>query len=75
MLDNDDVAYHAFMLDWEIQVDGDPGPGIVNHCVVAYSANKWNLVPVSKHTITNPVFGLVSNAFKVFSLLSHDCSI
>ena len=75
MLDNDDVADHAFMFDWKIQVDGDPGSGIVNHCVVAHSANKWYLVPASKHPVTYPVRGLVSNAFKVFGLLAHDRSI
>ena len=71
MFDYDDIVNDIVELDWKIQVNCDSGTRVVDHSVIAHSANKWNLVPVSEHTITYPVLGSIPNAFKVFSLCAH----
>ena len=75
MSNHNDIVDPAFKFDRKVQVDGDPWAGVVYHRIVSHAANKWYLVPTPKHTITNPVGGLVSYAVKVFGLFAHDCSI
>ena len=61
MLDYDDVVSPISELDRQIKMDGYLWTvGFVDHCVIAHSANKWNLVPMAKHTVTDPVFRLVT---------------
>ena len=69
--DHYDAVSSIFKLNWQIQVYGNARASVVNHCVVAHAAHKWYFVPVTKHTIANPVLGLISNAVKIFSLLAH----
>ena len=61
MLDYDDVVSPISELDRQIKMDGYLWTvGFVDHCVIAHSTNKWNLVPMAKHTVADPVFWLVT---------------
>ena len=72
VLDNNDIVYFVLELDWKIQMDGYPRTFLfVNHCVVAYTADERNLVPVPKYSITYKVFGSVANLLKVIGLIAH----
>ena len=61
MLDDDDVMGLVSELDGQVEMDGYLWTqGFADHCVVAHSANKGNLVPMTKHTVAKMVFGLVA---------------
>ena len=74
MFDNYDILYNTFVFNGQIQVYADPGSfrrtdqGIIAHC-----ACKGNAIPMTEHPIAYVVLGLVSCAFKVFSLVAHYC--
>jgi hypothetical protein len=61
VLDDDDVMGLVSELNRQVKMDGYLWTvGFVDHGVVAHSAHKWNLVPMAKHTVTDPVFWLVT---------------
>jgi len=61
VLDDDDVVGTISELDRQIKMDGYLWPhGFVDHCVIAHSANKGNLVPMAKHTVADPVSWFVT---------------
>lgn len=61
MLDYDEVVSPVSEADRQVEMDGYLWTvGLVDHGVVANSANKWNLVPMAKHTVADPVLWLVA---------------
>ena len=61
MLDYDNVVSAISKLNGQVEMDGYLRTvGFVDHCVIAHSAHKRNLVPMAKHTVADPVFGLVT---------------
>ena len=56
MLDDDDVVSAISELDWQIQVYGYLWTmRFADYCVVAHSAYKRNIVPMTKHTVAKMV--------------------
>ena len=61
MLDYDDVVGPISESDGQIKMDGYLRTvGFIDHCVIAYSAHKGNLVPMAKHTVADPVLWFVT---------------
>jgi len=61
VLDDDEVVSPVLELYGQVEMDGYLwSRGLADHCVVAHCANKGNLVPMAKHTVTNPVLWLVA---------------
>jgi hypothetical protein len=72
VLDKNNIVDLVFELDWQVQMNADARSfDIVYECIVSHSANKWNFVPFTGHSIANMVLGPVSNALKVISLTAH----
>jgi hypothetical protein len=68
VFDYDDVVSPVSEPDGQIKMDGYLWTvSFVDHCVVAHSANKWNLVPMAKHTVAKMVLWLVAFFVEVFS--------
>ena len=68
MLDDDDVMGLVSELDGQVEMDGYLWThGFADHCVVAYSANKGNLVPMTKHTVAKMVCWPVAFFIEVVS--------
>ena len=56
VLDYDGVVDAVSEADGQIKMDGYLWPvGFVDHCVVAHSAHKRNIVPAAKHTVADPI--------------------
>ena len=61
MLDYDNVVGPISEPDGQVEMDGYLWTvGFVDHCVIAHSANKWNVVPMAKHTVADPVSWFVT---------------
>ena len=68
MLDYDDVVGIVLEPDRQIKMDGYLWPcGFIDHCVIAHSTNKRDLVPMAKHTVAEVIFWLVTFFVEVVS--------
>ena len=66
MLDYDDVMYLVSEADGQIKMDGYlRAVGFVDHSVIAHCAYKGNLIPMAKHTVTDPVLWPITFFVKV----------
>jgi hypothetical protein len=72
VFDNNNIADLVFELDWQVQMNADAWSfNVVYQGVISHSADKWNFVPFTRHSIANMVLGPVPNALKVISLTAH----
>jgi len=56
VLDYDEVVSPVLEADGQVEMDGYLWSyGFADHGVVAYSANKGDLVPAAKHTVADPI--------------------
>ena len=61
VLDYDDVVSPISESDGQVKMDGYLRPvGFVDHSVIAYCAHKRNIVPMTEHTVADPVSWLVA---------------
>ena len=68
VLDDDDVVSPVSELYGQIKMDRYLWTmGLVDHCVIAHSANKGDIVPMAKHTVAKMVSWLVAFFVEVVS--------
>ena len=61
MLDYDDVVGFVSEPDGQVEMDGYLWThGFVDHSIIAHGANKGDLVPMTEHTVADPVSWLVT---------------
>jgi len=59
MFDNQDSMSFAIMQYWQIQMYSNFGPSLGHYSIIAHRTNKGNLIPPTRNSISNVVFGLV----------------
>lgn len=73
VLDYDDVVSPVSKSYGKIKMYGYLwAVGFVDHCVIAHSTHEGNVVPMTKHTVTQMVFWFVTFFVEVFSKTWHN---
>ena len=66
MLDYYDVMYLVSKLDRQVEVDGYLWAiRFIDYSIIAHCAHEWNLVPMAKYSVTDPVFWFVAFFVKI----------